>query len=319
MAILLLITMRSRTVPLTQLFATFFVGYFIITTLARVVASPVKMVFPLDESNFVSDYFVPVTEELLKVVPAALYLFWSAWKKRGQPSASDALLLAYVSAAGFAIYESSVIGEAFGDGWTEVFPLSLVLPLIETADLGSAGSESVTFLSANHALWSSLVGLAIGVAFLLRGKRPWVWLIPLLAFGVSVGSHVLYNRSVTAVAADSSPFWLDLVDLAVLNGWLVVLLLLAGTAAVLVWELMILRAASENGARFTPLGPSGLLGALAPPITTARAMSARSAFRYTLLLRAQQFAAWRAKRLGPGPGDAALETSLARERARAGV
>src|SRR5262245_18779622 len=94
----------------------------------------------------------PLTEEVLKLLPVAVYLLLSARTGSRRPSMSDGLLLGFVLGAGVTFQEDAHYGAILGsgDGWSAAPPWTAAFPMLSLLD---------THLVLNHALWAALGGL----------------------------------------------------------------------------------------------------------------------------------------------------------------
>jgi hypothetical protein len=239
---------------------------------------------------------VPIVEEIAKMVPVVAW-FVLLIRRGLEGAASDGAILGFAAGAGFTLHEDGLSGNPFvsGGGFLDALPWSLVLPT-----MGDAGSS----LALNHGLWSAIVGLGVGLFFLLR-HRAGAWVLPLVGVLLAVFNHVALN----ALAGD--PFlgtgrgggeagWAELV-LAVTAGGLVPLLaLVIGLVITIVIETRILSWASEREPAF---------GA----VPMARVLAERSDWRRVLELRTYErlrrrafYAAWRAERTRDVPPGAGL-------------
>ena len=194
-------------------------GFLAVTGLAHTVGSPVLTA--LGTSNLLGvAVWVPVTEELCKVIPVIFVVAVALRRKAVRPSALDLMMLGAWSGAGFALFENAAYGR--GSFHLSDAPLvSLLFPAEYTARrLGS------TTLIGGHLVFSALVGLGIGLALLYRGRfrRPAALL--LAAALAAMLEHALANT----LALDTVrrlPVG-DVLSNLTLGGYLTSLLLIAG-------------------------------------------------------------------------------------------
>jgi RsiW-degrading membrane proteinase PrsW (M82 family) len=160
LALLLLVFRRRRTVGARALAGAALAGFFGVASLAVLAGKP--LVDRLgNDSDFVTLLFAPVSEEVIKLLPAALFLLLATRSRRWRPSACDAVLLGFTAAAGFAVYENILFARGTSGGWFATLPLSLVLPTIATRG---------PMLAGGHAVYTGLatLGLAVAVIYYVR-------------------------------------------------------------------------------------------------------------------------------------------------------
>jgi RsiW-degrading membrane proteinase PrsW (M82 family) len=160
-----------------------------------------------------SDSVDPVAEELLKLAPLALLLWEGRRIGVWQLGATDILLIAAASGAGFAVVEDAYI--RLNEGWGETLPF---LPTTEIYGDRIRGDR----LISGHAIWTALSGITIGLAWLMVRFRLALLLAP-IGFVIACADHIGVN----------SGKWPAL-------GPLVIVVFVAGVAAVLALDLYVL-------------------------------------------------------------------------------
>lgn len=124
---------------------------------------------------------VPLLEETSKLVPIVLVA--AIWRgRRGSPGVVDYGLIGVASGAGFAFHEDGLWQRLIGQGFEG--PTGWVLPQIHD----SAASGVIV----GHAVWTGMVGLALGAAF-TRRERIW-WLVAGASFAMVVFDHGSWNN-----------------------------------------------------------------------------------------------------------------------------
>ena len=233
-------------------------GFLAITGLARFVGRP--LIENLGASNlFAVAVWVPVTEEVVKLIPVAVVLALALRRTDARPSALDVMLVGAWTGAGFAVYENAALGRGSFSLWTNP-ALSLLVP---SAGKGTAFWWSV--VQTGHLVHTALIALAVAFAVLYgrRIRRAWI------AAAVAIGAVLLEHCSQNAMAAG------DLNDVVAkaalvlsLGGWLSSTLLVAGVAYVMAFEWRI-------------------VGGVFRPATWFRLQPAEALRRSALLARAQ--------------------------------
>ena len=281
---LLVVTAFNRTVSLRTLLAFGFMGLYLIVTLAVLTGWPVAALLG-ENSQFLSSIWAPLTEELLKALPVALYFWLATRSRRWQPAATDGLLLGFVVGAGFAFYEDTLDLRVSGSGWL-ASGWSIFWPVLTSS--GSIFQSSRVNLG--HAGWTALVGLALGLAFLYRRYR-YAWLAPLLALGLVMLDHGLGNY-MGDLGRHAAPLLLDLLYTLLLRGRLVVVILLIGIVVTIVLEQRMLRWASARDRFFPAIPLSTLQHELFRPLNWPQLYHLQETFEYLRRRRAAYYTLW---------------------------
>ena len=306
MVLLLVATAATRTVSLGTLGIAFLVGALPAMALALMLSAPPALVFGVGEGDLVPIVWVPLVEEVVKLLPVGLFLYFATRGNNRQPAITDGLLLGFAVGAGFAFYEDGLAGEILsaGDGWTEVLPWSLLLPTV--SDLGN-------FSILNHGLWTALAGLGLGVAFFFRPRR-WAWAIAAVALVAVTLQHMIFNyfagdflSMLEALGRAESPPFIALPQLLLANGLVPILAVVLGTLAAVAFELRVLDWVSDRAPRFPSVSLHRQLELLAGATSLAGFNKLRAVTRYARELRAVYYAAWRTERLGAVPTDSRTE------------
>jgi len=217
---IILITSATRTIRLNQM-ATFY-------CLGGAMMSVVWLVdyvftsFQPDGHAVSRNLFTPLLEESMKLAPVAVYLWRNRRSRAWSMGASDVLLLAAASGAGFGLVEDAFIQQHFGV-W---HPVSW---LPTTAILG-------TGLTIGHQSWTALAGVALGLALLWRPRVPLGYLLGASGFLWSMLDHFRNNFSV-----DRSGFIVNFLNFITGHGWLSLYLVLFGAIAVVGSDLYAVR------------------------------------------------------------------------------
>jgi RsiW-degrading membrane proteinase PrsW (M82 family) len=159
---------------------------------------------------------VPILEEALKLIPfVVVLLIWRG--RRKSPGVIDFTLIGLATGAGFALHEDAMWSRVASNGFGG--PVGWLLPSLHTQ----------TGLVAGHAVWTGLVGLAIGLAVTRRRKAGW-WLV-VAVYAIVVFDHGSWNYP--PLRED----WRWLVGF----GWLPVVLLIVGLAVAFLLDSRALR------------------------------------------------------------------------------
>jgi RsiW-degrading membrane proteinase PrsW (M82 family) len=302
---MLILTSGSRTVSLSTLGVFWLLGVWSVFGLTYVLQSQIVSIFGAEiDGEFMVVWLAPFTEEALKLAPVAIFLLLAGRSGYRHPSMSDGLLLGFMVGAGVAFQEDAHYGEILGsgDGWGAATPWTAVFPTV--SPLGN-------YFALNHALWGALSGLSIGAALMLRHWR-WAWPIALAGPVLSFTNHVMANqvtfsdfgtRALLNRASGSGVPWFydtirDLTD----GGRLPMLVLIAGTVAVVVVDLMIQRWVAKRDRMFPSLPFGRLSQTFGRSTSWARIATLLAADRYMCLRRSLYFAGWRTSRAGGYPG-----------------
>lgn len=305
MVLLLVATAATRTVSLGTLGIAFLVGALPAMALALLLEAPPALALGVGEGSLVLVLWVPPVEEVVKLLPVGLFLYFASRGGNRQPAITDGLLLGFAVGAGFAFYEDGLAGEILsGDGWTEVLPWSLLFPTL--SDLGN-------FSILNHGLWTALTGLGLGVAFFFRPRR-WAFAIAALALVAVTLQHMIFNyfagdflSMLEALGRAESPPWIALPQLLLANGLVPILAVVFGTLAAVAFELRVLDWVSDRAPKFPSVSLRRQLALLAGATSLAGFNRLRAVTRYARELKAVYYAAWRTERLGAVPTDSRTE------------
>lgn len=280
LAWLLVVTTFTRTVPLRLLAAFWFVGVYTTLAIVLFVGGPITGLFGLSNA-LVPGLLLPLVEELVKPLPV-LAFFWYMVRRGWQPGPSDGLLIGFVIGAGFAFHEDMMFGRVWGSGLQTATPLSALFPTI---------SYFRGTMAAYHDAWLALIGLAIGAAFLLRGRSRLAWALPAAAWLIVFTDHWTGNYLASASSGEA------LVGLARAmrglgpDGALPVMALAGGIVVAVAAELLILRSVARHDALFPSPRAADLAGALRG--LQRREVRRLQALReYARLRRSTHFTVW---------------------------
>lgn len=305
MVLLLLATVSTRTVSLGLLGIAFLVGALPVMAVALLLEFLPAQVFGY-ESAIVSMVWVPIVEELIKLLPVGLYFAYVVKATDRQPAITDGLLLGFAVGAGFAFYEDGLAGgiAGQGDGWFDVVPWSLLLPTL---------SRLGDFVIGNHALWTATAGLGLAAAFFFRPRR-WAWVVAAVALLLAILPHMVFNYFsgdfgglLGALGRGEVPPLVAVPQLLLVNGFLPIVALLVGIAAVVAFELRSLAWVAAREPTFPSVALRDQLRLLGGATRRAGFAPLQAVDLYVRRLRSVYYAAWRTENVGVVPLDARAE------------
>ena len=284
---ILLLTLGAgavRTMTWRPLLGAGLAGFLAIPALGRMVGDPA--VERYGTRIRVVGGWIPLTEELLKALPIVLVVWLAARRKDARPSAADIVLLGMWVGAGYGVYEDALFGR--GDADFSAAPvLSLLLPVMVKVP-GSDTAAGVTFLSSGHLVFTAVFALGLAVTVLYRRRFRLAWLAAPVGLALAIGVHGAGNALLAL--QEKPPAIVSVPVHLMLNGYLAPLLLIGGTAALVVFEW---RRATRKP-RQAPVGMSqhqpGRPGISGIPgwLLVTRRESARRAHRLAYLQLSQQ-------------------------------
>jgi len=171
--------------------------------------------FLVPDPNAVSrQFFVPFTEESLKLAPVVFYL----WRERRSDlwtmGGSDVMLMGAASGGGFGLVEEAYFHLHYG-------PTRAVEWFQLTRINGST-------LTVGHSTWTALAGATLGLALLWRPHKPLNYLLAGSGFLWSILDHSHHNYGI-----DRTGISVELFNFVTGHGWLsLYFFLVAGIAAV---------------------------------------------------------------------------------------
>jgi RsiW-degrading membrane proteinase PrsW (M82 family) len=246
--VLALVIAPVRTIGPRALAGAWFSGFFGVISLATLLGRPVVKHFGAD-SSFAIAFWAPFTEEVLKLLPVALFLVLATRNRRARPSVGDAVLFAAAVGGGFAVYENALYARSAG-GWTAHLPFSLLLPSLQKTADGSGSS----ILVGGHLVFTAVAGLGLAIALGYRRRFRFAWLAAPIAFAVVVTEHAMANELSLVSTGVAKPAWLNVAHVLTLDGYLSTILLVGGVAVVAIGER---RLVTRTG--LVPWSPRGAL------------------------------------------------------------
>jgi len=188
---ILVLSVFTRTIGWKRLLSTFLQGTVISGGLAFLLYKLMSVAGANMGSALINGWIVGPAEELFKLMPVALAVYFLYKKRKILPNASDFLILSVLAGSGFGIIEKTFWGAVsfpftYGPhiGGLYFFPDALGI-MVDGRVFGYIG----------HAAATGLVGMAVGLALHIRKKvkKQWVWIIPAIVYiWVSV-EHALLN------------------------------------------------------------------------------------------------------------------------------
>jgi RsiW-degrading membrane proteinase PrsW (M82 family) len=215
-----------RTLGWRALLGAFLVGFLGLMGLARFVGRPI--ILALGTNSLVAGaLWVPITEELCKLVPLAFLLFFALRRSDARPSLLDVVLVTACAAAGFAISENA----SYGRGVFSLSAAPFVSWLTPAANKGTAFGW--TMAQSGHLVHSALLALGIGFVMLYRGRLPRAWIIPVIAVSAVLIEHCSQNAM---IVGGLNRYVAEFCMIITLGGRLCALLLALGVGYVMTFE-----------------------------------------------------------------------------------
>lgn len=188
---------RSKTLTWKQYIHFFMAGVWIVVPLTAVTVLLLTKLFGGVTSDFWSTAIItPIMEEVLKLLPLGVYLFWS--RRASSLSLMDYALIGAASGAGFQFMEEFARRIISG----KMYGFSLLSGNVLHWDIFSLfpGYFEESFLptqmTVGHAVMTSMITLSIGIAFRLKGKlRGFSFILPLFFLFIATLDHALWNGS----------------------------------------------------------------------------------------------------------------------------
>jgi RsiW-degrading membrane proteinase PrsW (M82 family) len=179
----------ARTLGWRALLGAFLLGFLGLMGIARFLGRPV--IEALGAHNvFAAAVWVPITEEICKLLPLVFVLFFALRRSDARPSLLDVVLVTGCAAAGFAVSENA----SYGRGLFSLSAAPVVSWVFPQANKGAALGWSM--VQTGHLLHSALIALGIGFVVLYRGRVARAWIIPLVAIGAVLLEHCSQNALV---------------------------------------------------------------------------------------------------------------------------
>jgi RsiW-degrading membrane proteinase PrsW (M82 family) len=220
-ALLLLLFVRTRTIGFRALAGAALGGFFGVSSLAVLIGKPfVDRLGP--ESVFVMTVFAPVTEELLKLMPVALFLLLATRSRQFRPSIGDAVLFGTTVACGMSMYENILYARGTDGGWLANLPFSPALPFLHMQG---------SMLVGGHVVYTALTSLGLAIT-IIYGRRVRLarYALP-VTLAIAIFEHMTVDRLVL-IGSDEPGLFARFSLLITLYGYLSTVLLLVGVAAV---------------------------------------------------------------------------------------
>jgi RsiW-degrading membrane proteinase PrsW (M82 family) len=241
-ALLLVVTIPTRTLTLAELIQPFCLGGAMIG-IAVIAGWGFDLALGKGDSA-TRALGMPVVEELLKIAPA-LWVLYRLRERRWTLGATDVLLLAAASGLGFYFTEEAFVFRNLGTSFLGSFP---------TTDVVS--DRHGTRMIAGHAIWTSIAGLTIGLALVLRGSKAQMMMIGAAGLLWSSLDHGANNYIVTFGNVLSKAF-----EVITGKGYLSLYIFVLGTALAVIVDLYFayVRLPKLNESRF-PAMPTSWAG-----------------------------------------------------------
>ena len=220
-AVLLLVFVKTRTIGLRALTGAALAGFFGVASLAVIIGKPFVERFGA-VNGFVPLFFAPISEEILKLIPVALFLLLAARNARWRPSVGDAVLFGFTIGSGFALYENILYGRGTFGGWFTTMPFSLLIPSISTRS---------PMLAGGHAVYAGLTALGLAVTVIYWRKWRFARFALPVTLAIAIVEHITVNQAGSmGFFSGEPPLWSQLFAWITLHGYLSSMLLVAGVA-----------------------------------------------------------------------------------------
>ncbi|MBS4202190.1 PrsW family intramembrane metalloprotease [Bacillus sp. FJAT-49732] len=191
---------RSKTLSWKQYTYFFLATGWLIVPLNSFIVLAITWVFGGQASNVWSQAFLtPIAEEVLKLIPLAVYLFLS--RRASALSLSDFALIGAASGAGFQFVEEVTRRLISGSHYGVTLLGGKVLHWDLFTLFPGYFEESIfpTQMTSGHALLTAMVTLGIGIAIRYKQKfMNYFYIFPGFLLFMAVYDHILWNASYQA-------------------------------------------------------------------------------------------------------------------------
>ena len=222
LGILMAVAGPVRTVGWRAFLGAFLFGFLGLTGFARFLGRPVIVALG-GSSVFAVGIWVPLTEELCKMIPVMLILVLALRRSDSRPSLLDLVLVGGWAAAGFAVYENA----SYGRGLFSLTASYLMSPVFPGSLKGTAYGWPI--IQTGHLVHTALIALGVGFTFLYGHRLRRAWIVAATALAASLIEHCSQNSIITGGV---NRYLADFLLIITLNGRLSTLLLVAGIAYV---------------------------------------------------------------------------------------
>lgn len=245
LALLMFVAGPVRTIGWRAFVGAGLTGLLGITALARLVGTP--LVAKLGTSSILATaVWVPITEEALKFLPAALVLRMAMRRTAARPSVLDLTLIGAWTGAGFSLFENATAGRSFFSLGANPL-LSLLFP-----SEGKGTASGWTVAQMGHMGHTALIVLAVSFALMYRRQLSRAWIAPVAAIAAVLVEHCSQNAMITGHLNEVVT---KISIVLTLGGRLTSLMLIGGAAYVIALEWRVVGGAVAPKAWF-PLPPA---------------------------------------------------------------
>jgi RsiW-degrading membrane proteinase PrsW (M82 family) len=190
LAILSAVAAPVRTLGWRAFAGAFLVGFLGLTGLARLVGRP--LVLMLGTSSILAvGIWVPLTEELCKMLPVVLVLVLALRSSDTRPSLLELVLLGACAAAGFALNENA----SYGRGGFSLLACPVISMIVPGTLKGMAYGSTIA--QSGHLVHTALITLGVGFAVLYRRRLQRSWIVAVVAIAATLIEHCAQNSVTT--------------------------------------------------------------------------------------------------------------------------
>lgn len=217
---MVVITSATRTITLDRVASMYCLGGTMMGVMYLI--SLVFTAFVPNPDAVSRQFLVPFVEESLKLSPVVFILWRHRASRMWTMGASDIMLMAAASGAGFGLVEEAYIHHALGPTRAlDWFPLTRI---------------NGATLTVGHGSWTALAGATLGLALLLRPRKPLNYLLAGSGLLWSIIDHSHHNYGV-----DRRGFSVDLFNFVTGHGWIALYLFVLAVILAVASDLYVVR------------------------------------------------------------------------------
>lgn len=176
----------ARTLGWRAFAGAFLTGFLGLMGLARFIGRP--LVLKLGASSLLAvGIWVPLTEELCKMLPVVFLLVMALRRRDVRPSLLDLILVGGWAAAGLAVAENA----SYGRGGFSLLANPILSAIFPSSLSGAAEGWKVA--QAGHLVHTGLIALGVGFAFFYGRRTRRAWWVAAVAIVAALLEHVSQN------------------------------------------------------------------------------------------------------------------------------